>query len=133
MRILSSEVNMHAQTSSQFKHTTTVESSTTFQTMFFNLAQNNPEQTQEMQESEKVRFEVKQIENELVVRDLLNKFIIEILLSKFLGNTDKDKFKFHPKDSCCCECYEIDVPMGTTKNQDTTPPPTTPIKSFFFK
>jgi len=123
MRILSSEVNMQAQTSSQFEHTRTVESSTTFQTLFSNPTQNSLEETQETSESEKVRFEVKQSEHQLAVRDLLNKFIIEILLSRFLGSADEDKFKMHPKDSCCCECNEIDVPMGTTQKHDTTPPP----------
>ena len=123
MRILSSEVNMEAQTSSQYEHTSTVESKSTYQTIFFNPTQNNPEQTQETQESDKVRFEIKQSEHDLAIRDLLNKFIIEILLSRFMGNSDEDKFKMHPKDSCCCECNEIDVPMGTTQKQDTTPPP----------
>ena len=53
----------------------------------------------------------------------MNKFIIEILLSRFLGGSDQDKVKMHPKDSCCCDCKEIDVPMGTTQKQDVTPPP----------
>ncbi len=75
MRILSSEVNMQAQTSSQFEHTTTVESSTTFQTMFFNAPSGNEQEVQETSESEKVRFEVKQSELDLSIRDLMNKFI----------------------------------------------------------
>ena len=132
MRILSSEVNMQAQSSSQYEHTNTVESKTTFQNMFFNPA-NGTQESQEAQESREatVHFEVKQTELELSVRDLMNKFIIEILLARFLGGTEEDKIKMHPKDSCCCECKEIYLPMDTTQKNDAPPPPRTQSRVSF--
>ena len=118
MRILSSEVNMNAQTSSQFEHKNTVESTTTFQRVFSKLPQN----VEETEQSDNIHFDVRQHEHELAVHDLLNKFIVEILLARFLGQEDNEKVKLQPNEHCCCHCDEIDIPVSTTQREPQSPP-----------
>ena len=120
MRILSSEVNMNAQTSSQFAHVNTVESTTTFQRVFSTPAQ--AEDTQEVTETESVRFDVAQRERELAIQDLLNKFIVEIILARFLGKEENEKLKMQPNEHCCYHCDQIELPLSTTQKEPPRPP-----------
>jgi len=122
MRILDSDVNMNAQTSSHYEHKNTVESTTTFRNMFMKPSAADTQTTQEASSSEHVRFDVKQNEYELAIQDLLNKFLVEIILARFLGMEDEEKVKLQPNDHCCCQCDEIDVPFQNTQREALRPP-----------
>jgi len=150
MRILSSDVAMQAQTTSQFEHTSTVErtwqnpvqttaqnntqnsvdnADTSFKTLFFNPVEHTHESEIDAKDIDSVFFSVSQTEQDLSVQDLLNKFIIEVLLARFLGQEDK-KVKLHPNDHCCCKCQEVEVSQNNAQREPARVPPPPPRVNF---